>query len=321
MACGATRRGPALAWVSARDPVRIALASPIRSIADGDLLDRPDDRVAEADRLELVEQIGETGSGGVGAARVVTTLARVEHADADRPADLVSLPPHRVTGRVEVGDALPDGLVDGAEPGGAPGICPLRRQAEIRSPFDATRMGVRRAGGGSAGRPCSGSTSPRSRLAVERGRWMTSRSSSNRPTRWSNGMPKAAYSGSCQPQPSPRIVSPARQVVEGLPIFAMSPAFRNDEHITSAPSSTRWITPASAERVVQASCRPSSGSSGKRNSRWSKTPDRIGEADTLGAFEVDRLGERRGPTILEVAVGQGNRDADAHRRSLSRRVE
>src|SRR5262245_19384992 len=100
---------------------------------------------------------------------------------------------------------------------------------------------------------------------------MTSRSSSKRPTRWSNGRPNASYSGPCQPEPTPSTRRPPDRSSSVPAILAIRPAFRNDEHMTRAPSSTRGTTGASAASVVHASLRPSSASGGKRNSRWSKT--------------------------------------------------
>ena len=100
----------------------------------------------------------------------------------------------------------------------------------------------------------------------------------------------------------------------------MSPGLRNDEHMTSAPSSTRGTTAPSAASVVHASRMPSSGSPTDRNSRWSKTQTRI-EPERLGVLGVrERLGERRGASVRGVALGEGERDADAHRASLSARL-
>ena len=71
-----------------------------------------------------------------------------------------------------------------------------------------------------------------------------------------------------------RVPADWRVVGDVLPIMG---AFQDNSHPsgvpgpTRAPSSTRGTTGASAESVVHASFRPSSGSGGKRNSRWSKT--------------------------------------------------
>ena len=115
--------------------------------------------------------------------------------------------------------------------------------------------------------------------------------------------------------------SPARQVVEGLAHLRHEPGIpeRRAHHECAQldPLDHAGQRGEGRPGLVQALV----GLVGEAEQQVVEDPDRI-EADTLGAVrEVDRLGERRGPTILEVAVGQGNRDADAHRRSLSRRVE
>lgn len=69
--------------------------------------------------------------------------------------------------------------------------------------------------------------------------------SSNRPTRWSNGWPKARNSVSFQPAPMPSISQPPLISSIVSAILASSAGRRNAVQATIGPSSTRRVTAAS----------------------------------------------------------------------------
>ena len=85
-----------------------------------------------------------------------------------------------------------------------------------------------------------------------------SNDSSKRETRWSYGSPKALYSVSFQPAPSPSTNRPPLTSATVAAIFAISPGGWNDAHATSGPSSTRSVTAASAASIVHTSHGPRS---------------------------------------------------------------
>ncbi len=213
----------------------------------------------------------------------------------DRSPDLAPRPPDVVARGVQVGEPLAGDVVEPAEPGGVPGVGvaggqpehplalgrdqdrrpPCRRRQELR----ARRSGDQR--------PSKSTRSPSSR------RLMTSRSSSNRPTRWSNGNPNAAYSGSCQPQPRPRISRPpetSSSVAAHLGHQAGVPERRaHDERAELDARDHRRQGRQDRPGLVEAFV----GLAREAEDQVVEHPDRV-EAGALGALrEVERLGERR----------------------------
>ena len=100
-------------------------------------------------------------------------------------------------------------------------------------------------------------------------------------------------------------------------ILAINAGLRKEAHITSDPSSTRGTTGASAASVVHASRMPSSGSPGVAEQQVVEDPDRV-EPDGFRVLgEGEGLREGRDAARRGVALGEGQRDADAHRAESS----
>ena len=169
----------------------IRRASPIRSSAAGVFAERPDDRVREAERLRARRTgrrgprrrrrcCGASSPRSPGSRTRMPTVRRI--APRSRPTASQAASRSARRSRTDV--------VDAAEPGGVPGVGPRARSGRsIRSPFEATRIGGWRSGGGSSCAPLVAAPAARRGRPSRRagGGAMTSRSSSNRPTRWSNG--------------------------------------------------------------------------------------------------------------------------------------
>ena len=93
---------------------------------------------------------------------------------------------------------------------------------------------------------------------------MIVKASSKRETRWWNGKPKARYSVSFQPAPSPRISRPALMSSIVAAFLAIIAGAWKLVAATRGPSSMRDVTAASAARLDQASQGPRGVPSGAR---------------------------------------------------------
>ena len=139
---------------------------------------------------------------------------------------------------------------------------------------------------------------------------MTASDSSNRLTLWSVGQPNASYSGSCQPEPTPRISRPSLTWSRVAAIFASSAALRNPVHITSVPSSTRLVASA-----IGREDRPALVDAGRdaveAEQHVVEHPDRV-EAELLGT-DGDLADLRiRQRAVVPVLFRDGQHDSDPH---------
>ena len=85
---------------------------------------------------------------------------------------------------------------------------------------------------------------------------MMVKASSNRETRWSKGNPKAVYSLSFQPAPSPRTSRPPEIASTVAACLASMAGAWKLVDATNGPSSTRLVTAARAASDVQTSQGP-----------------------------------------------------------------
>ena len=95
--------------------------------------------------------------------------------------------------------------------------------------------------------------------------------SSKRLTRWSNGNPKARYSSSFHPAPSPRISRPPLSSWTAAALAASIAGLWKLVAATSGPSWTRVVIAAIAASWLHASHGPTGSASRSRYRRWSPT--------------------------------------------------
>src|SRR5215207_7838808 len=94
---------------------------------------------------------------------------------------------------------------------------------------------------------------------------MIVRASAKREARWSNGYPKALYSGSCQPAPKPRISRPPEISSTVSAILASKLGLRKAVQRTSVPSSLQLVDAARDARSDQPSQIPILGADAHSN--------------------------------------------------------
>src|SRR5215813_12083650 len=141
--------------------------------------------------------------------------------------------------------------------------------------------------------------------------------SSKRLTRWSNGKPKARYSDSCQPAPTPRMRRPPEISSIVSASFARYAGFRKDMHETRGPISTRDVIAAMAAMIAQPSHTPWSFLPSCRNSRWSSI--QMESNPTSSARRAIRLmSPQRGVPWRPLSTAMGSSTPIFNGRRLSR---